>query len=76
MKKGVTFEWNSECEAAFRRLKEYLMKPLVLMAPIPERDLILYTKALDHSLGTLLAQKNDGEQEVALYYLSRVMIGA
>ncbi|XXG53595.1 hypothetical protein AAC387_Pa03g1672 [Persea americana] len=76
MKKGVTLKWSPECEATFRRLKEYLMKPLVLMVPVLEKDLILYTRALDHSLGALLAQKNDDGQEVALYYLSRVMIRA
>ncbi|XXG47812.1 hypothetical protein AAC387_Pa02g2390 [Persea americana] len=76
MKNGVTFEWSPKCEATFRRLKEYLMKPPVLIASVPERDLILYTRALDHSLGALLALKNDDRQEVTFYYLSRVMIEA
>lgn len=31
---------------------------------------------MDHSLGALLAQQNDKGYEVALYYLSRVLIGA
>ncbi|XXG53721.1 hypothetical protein AAC387_Pa03g1776 [Persea americana] len=64
MKKGVTFKWSPECDATFRRLKEYLMKPLIQMAPVLERYLILYTRALDHSMGLLLAQKNDNGQEL------------
>jgi len=31
---------------------------------------------MDHSLGTLLAQKNDEGVEQAIYYLSRTLIGA
>ncbi|XXG83187.1 hypothetical protein AAC387_Pa10g0996 [Persea americana] len=38
-KKGVTFEWSLDCEITFRRLKEYLMKPPVLMVPSPEKTL-------------------------------------
>jgi len=30
---------------------------------------------MDHSLGTLLAQKNDEGDKQAIYYLSRVLIG-
>ena len=48
----------------------------ILMVPTLGRDLILYTKALDHSMGALLAEKNDDGHEVALHYLSRVMIEA
>ena len=33
-------------------------------------------KVIDHSLGVLLAQKNDGGTEQAIYYLSRILIGA
>jgi len=31
---------------------------------------------MDHSLGALLAQNNDQNNEQAIYYLSRTMIGA
>jgi len=31
---------------------------------------------MDHSLGALLAQKNDDSHEQAIYYLSRTLIGA
>jgi len=31
---------------------------------------------MDHSLGALLAQKNDDGHERAIYYLSRTLIGA
>ena len=31
---------------------------------------------MDHSLGALLAQKNDEDAEQAIYYLNRTLIGA
>ena len=40
------------------------------------KPFILYTRALGHSLGVMLAQNNDDGKEVALYYLSRMLVGA
>jgi len=37
---------------------------------------LIYSKAMGHSFGALLAQNNDQEHEQAIYYLSRTMIGA
>lgn len=47
----------------------------MLAVPILGKPFILYTRALDHSLGALLAQNNDESKEVALYYLSRMLVG-
>ncbi|XP_020082158.1 uncharacterized protein LOC109705785 [Ananas comosus] len=52
------------------------MNPPVLAAPIHGKPLILYTAALDGSLGALLAQNNEEGKEQALYYLSRMLVGA
>ncbi|XXG59332.1 hypothetical protein AAC387_Pa04g1436 [Persea americana] len=76
MKKGVDFVWDAECEAAFQDIKSYLTKPPVLAVPTTEKPFILYTRALDYSLGALLAQENDGGKEAALYYLSLMLVGA
>jgi RNase H-like domain found in reverse transcriptase len=76
MKKDVPFKWDLNCQKALDNIKEYLLNPLVLAAPIPEKKLILYTTALEGSLGALLAQENEQGKENALYYLSRMMVGA
>ncbi|KAL0406001.1 UNVERIFIED_CONTAM: hypothetical protein Slati_3914000 [Sesamum latifolium] len=73
MKKDVPFEWDEACDKAFKSIKFYLMKPPVLVAPVHGRPLILYVAAQEHSVGILLAQKNDEGKENALYYLSRTM---
>ncbi|KAL0296831.1 UNVERIFIED_CONTAM: hypothetical protein Sradi_6735200 [Sesamum radiatum] len=64
MKKDVPFQWDEACDKAFKSIKSYLMKPPVLVAPIPGRLLILYVAAQEHSVGILLAQKNDEGKEM------------
>src|SRR5664279_4535365 len=61
---------------ALERIKRYLLNPPVLSAPIPGKPLLLYTTALEGSLGALLAQENEEGKENALYYLSRMLVGA
>ncbi|KAL0285948.1 UNVERIFIED_CONTAM: hypothetical protein Sangu_2756200 [Sesamum angustifolium] len=73
MKKDVLFQWDETCDKAFKSIKSYLMKPLVLVTPIPGRPLILYVPAQERSVGILLAQKIDNGKENALYYLSRAV---
>ncbi|KAK2997595.1 hypothetical protein RJ639_025679 [Escallonia herrerae] len=46
------------------------------MAPVKGKPMILYTAAMDTSLGALLAQHNDQGRENSLYYLSRTLVGA
>ena len=76
MKKGVSFVLDEACQDAFENIKEYFIKPLVLLAPISRKPFLLYVRAMDHSLGVLLAQKNDEGCEQAIYYLRRILIGA
>ena len=76
MKKGVSFVWDQTCQDAYEDIKRYLTKPPVLVAPTSGKSFILYVKAMDHSLGALLAQKEDNGHEQAIYYLSRTLIGA
>jgi len=76
MKKGVFFVWDEACQKAFKDIKEYLIKPLVLVAPILEKPFLLYIRVMDYSLGALLSQKNDEGWEQAIHYLSRTLFGA
>ena len=71
MKKCVTFVWDKAYQKAFEDIKEYLTKPPVLLAPTLRKSFLLYVIAMDHSLGALLAQKNDEGYKQAIYYLSR-----
>ena len=64
MKKGVSFIWDQACQEAYKDIKRYLTKPPVLVAltsrkPFLRKPFLIYVKAIDHSLGALLAQKDD-----------------
>jgi len=74
MKKGASFVWDQACQKAYKDIKRYLIKPPVLVAPTSEKPFLLYVKAMDHSLGALLTQKDDNGHEQAIYYLSRILI--
>src|SRR3954470_7401875 len=58
------------------RGKRYLTSPPVLVAPVAGKPFLLYVRSMDHSLGALLAQHNDEGYEQAIYYLSRILLGA
>ncbi|XP_059311511.1 uncharacterized mitochondrial protein AtMg00860-like [Lycium ferocissimum] len=73
MNKGAHFKWDEACTNAFENIKSYLMKPPVLVAPVPEKPLILYISAQERSVGALLAQEISEGKENFLYYLSRMM---
>ncbi|XP_050125410.1 uncharacterized protein LOC126602551 [Malus sylvestris] len=75
MKKDVPFMWDDACQNTLSSIKEYLLKPPVLMAPIKGKPLILYIVAVERSLGVILAQNNEEGEENALYYLSRTLVG-
>jgi len=76
MKKGVSFFWDDACQKAFEDIKAHLTKPPILVSFVLRKQFLLYVRAMDHSLGALLAQKNDESAEQAIDYLSRILIGA
>jgi len=76
MQKGVSFVWDHACQKAFEDIKAYLTKPPILASLVFRKTILTLCKSHDHSLGALLAQKNDKVAEQAIYYLSRILIGA
>src|SRR3954469_3438495 len=76
MRKWVTFVWDQACQDAFDEIKHYLTTPPVLVPPTQGKLFFLYVRAMEHSLGALLAQKSNEGHEQAIYYLSRTMVGA
>ncbi|CAN6677874.1 unnamed protein product [Malus baccata var. baccata] len=53
--------------------KENLTSPPVLVPPQRGKPLKLYISASDKSIGSLLAQNNEGGKEQAVYYLSKIL---
>ncbi|KAG5227324.1 Integrase, catalytic core [Salix suchowensis] len=64
--------WNTECEEAFEKIKQYLLKPPLLVPPVPKRPLILYLTVTGTAMGCVLGQQDEsGRKERAIYYLSK-----
>ena len=46
--------WSDECQAAFDKIKQLLIKPPVLVPPMLGRPLLLYLSTMQHSMGVVL----------------------
>ena len=42
--------WNEQCQEAFKKIKNYLIKPPILIPPVPEKPLLLYL-VVSHNYG-------------------------
>ncbi|KAM1375535.1 hypothetical protein ACFX2F_037377 [Malus domestica] len=73
LKDKEEFKWGLSHQEAFDRIKAYLASPPVLMPPQRGKPLKLYISASEKSMGSLLAQNNEGGKEQAIYYLSRIL---
>ena len=63
LKKWKGFQWDEECDKAFRDLKEYLMQAPMLTAPDPGEDLFMYLSMSDHVVSVVLL-KDRGTQQL------------
>ncbi|CAN6692803.1 unnamed protein product [Malus baccata var. baccata] len=73
LKDKENFEWGPPHQKAFDSTKAYLTSPPVLVPPQRGKPLKLYISASEKSIGSLLAQNNEGVKEQAIYYLSRIL---
>ena len=72
LKKDAKIEWTGECQAAFDKIKQYLLNPLVLVPLMPGSLLILYLTRQENSMRCMLGQAAKLDQkERAIHYLSK-----
>ena len=75
LRKKVPIVWNEQCQEAFDKIKSYLMKPSILVPPVPEKPLLLYLTTTNTTMGALLAQYlEESRKENAIYYISKNMM--
>ena len=72
LKKWKGFQWNKECDTAFRGLKDYLMQAPMLTAPEPGEDLFMYLSVSDHAVSVVLLRDEGVQQPV--YYISKTLV--
>ncbi|PKI51576.1 hypothetical protein CRG98_028038, partial [Punica granatum] len=72
LRKNAAMEWDHESQKAFDTIKAYLIRPPILVPPVPNRPLILYLTVSRQSLGCMLGQEDESTRtERAIYYLSK-----
>ena len=54
LKKWKGFQWDEECDTAFRDLKDYLMQAPMLTTPEPGEDLFMYLLVSKHVVSVVL----------------------
>ena len=75
LKKEVPTVWNEQCQEAFKKIKNYLIKPPILVPLVPEKPLLLYLTTTDTEMGALLAQYlEESRKENAIYYISKKIL--
>ena len=75
IKKEDPTVWNEQCQEAFEKIKSYLMKPPILVPPVPKKPLLLYLTTTNTTMGALLAQYlEETRKENSIYYISKKML--
>ncbi|CAN6685950.1 unnamed protein product [Malus baccata var. baccata] len=72
LQKDVTFDFNEECEKAFKHLKEMLTSAPIIWPPDWSISFELMCDASDYALGAVLGQRKDKQPHV-IYYASRTL---
>ncbi|CAC5369122.1 unnamed protein product [Mytilus coruscus] len=66
-KKGIRFEWTTQCQESFECLKSKLISAPILNYPSETGQFILDTDASGHAIGAVLSQIQNGEEKVLAY---------
>ena len=63
LKKDTKIEWTDKCQAAFGKIKQYLLNPPILVPPTLGYPLILYLAVQETSIGCMLGQVVEPDQK-------------
>ena len=69
------FQWTTECEEAFQKLKEHVGSPPLLSSPLKEETLSLYLVVFRTAVSSALMRCDAGVQK-PIYYTSRAFRSA
>jgi hypothetical protein len=76
IKKDANFKWSKERKEAFDKIKEAIAEAPTLRSPNFDNEFILYTFASDHSIASVLTQKNEDGEEFPVSFMSTGLQGA
>ncbi|KAJ1696048.1 hypothetical protein LUZ63_004560 [Rhynchospora breviuscula] len=72
IRKNKKFQWTTECQQAFEKIKEYLATSPIISRPVSGEVLYLYVAASDTAVSAVLMRVEEGKQK-PVYFVSRVL---
>ena len=69
--KGVAYNWTTDCEAAFQKIKEAVSQDPVLIHPNPDKPFTLETDASGVAIGSILSQRHSDGYLHPVAYMSK-----
>ena len=73
LKKDIKIEWIDECQAAFDKIKQYLLNPSILVPLTLRYPLILYLAVQETTMGFMLGQLTElNQKEMAILFKQEV----
>ncbi|KAL2235736.1 UNVERIFIED_CONTAM: hypothetical protein Sindi_1305800 [Sesamum indicum] len=72
LRKTKNFKWTEECERALQDLKNYMVKPPLLMNPKEGEVLFLYLAVSDKAVSSVLVREEEKNQS-PIYYVSKML---
>ena len=67
-KTAKRFNWTTDCDQAFKELKNLLCSPPILSYPCFQLPFVLSTDASDRAIGAVLSQVKEGEEHPIAYW--------
>lgn len=75
LKEGVPFIWDDNYQCSFDSLKTSLMSTQLLSPSNYTWEFLLYLAASESTIGMVLTQEQDPQQESTIYYLRIGFVG-
>ena len=72
----ICFNWTSECDESFQKLKNALTHAPILKAPDWSKVFHVHVDASNFAIGCILAQPGEGKLDFPIYYASRKLNSA
>ena len=72
LKKGHEIKWNAEARRSFWEIKQAISEALVFVSLDFTKDFLVFSYASEHTIATVLLQKNDENMEKPIAFFSKM----
>ena len=73
LKKDHEIKWTLESKKSFKDIKQAISEAPVLVSPDFDKDFLVFSYALEHTVAAVLLQKNDQGEEQPIAFFSKML---